>query len=352
MKNGSIKAILAASVVAASFGGVAIADDILAVSWAGDAYTIDSGTGGGTLLGATGFASMNGMSRDGSGRYLTSVRFTDQLVEVDPVTGAGSLAATLSMDMDLRGLAFDGSTLYAVNDIGFGNNDELYSIDSNTGTVTLIGATSHGGIQGLAYGPDGVLYGYDIGAGLLTISTVSGASSAVGAPGIGEIQTISFDSSGTLWGCRDNLYTIDTSTGAETLSSFGNGRYDDVRGMEFVGDGPSDCLTMTVDILVAGGNATWDVSGATPGEQVAVVYGHQDGSTVVNGFANYCATFAIKGVSASRLICKKNADGGGNVSCSKPIPGSAVGVRVLSQAAERGTCPEECMSNLDDQVVL
>ncbi len=111
------------------------------------------------------------------------------------------------------------------------------------------------------------------------------------------------------------------------------------------------CLTLEVNRLVAGSTATWDVSEATPGERVAIVYGFEDGETKVEGTAGFCATFGIKGVSQKRLICMKAADGAGIVSCNKKIPLSAEGLRVLSQAAERDTCPDECMSNLVDQVV-
>ena len=113
----------------------------------------------------------------------------------------------------------------------------------------------------------------------------------------------------------------------------------------------SDCISLSVDPLVAGQSADWFVSGATPGEQVAIVYGFSPGSTVVNGFGGYCASFGIQGVNQNRLICRKLADGAGNVTCTKKIPAGARGRRVLTQAAERNTCPNECVSNLDDQVV-
>ncbi len=115
--------------------------------------------------------------------------------------------------------------------------------------------------------------------------------------------------------------------------------------------GNQDCLTLKVDRLIAGSKADWNVSGASAGEQVAIVYGFGPGNTVVNGFAGYCATFGIQGVNQNKVICTKAADGGGNVTCTKPIPAGVKGMRVLSQAAERNTCPDECVSNLDDQVV-
>ncbi len=111
------------------------------------------------------------------------------------------------------------------------------------------------------------------------------------------------------------------------------------------------CLTMEVDRLVGGSQATWMVTGATGGARVAIVYGHQSGSTIVNGAFGYCASFEIKGVSPSKVICQKNANGAGDVSCTKSVPSGASGVRVLSQAAEHGTCPEECMSEVDVQIV-
>ncbi len=111
------------------------------------------------------------------------------------------------------------------------------------------------------------------------------------------------------------------------------------------------CLDLRVSKLIAGQQATWVVTGATPGEQVGVVYGFQDGTTVVNGTFGYCATFDIKGVNASKVVCRKNADGAGQISCAKTIPSGLSGTRLLTQAAERNTCSKECMSNLDDQVI-
>ncbi len=350
----SFCAVLTGCLAVVSMSGAAMGDEILAVSWSGNAYSIDSDTGGGTLLGGTGYGSLNAMTQDGSGRYLTQVRGTDQLLEIDPVTGVGSLLSNLSMSMDVRGFAYGGGTLYAVHEPSFGVPDELYKINPDTGSATFIGTTNHNGIQGLAYAPDGTLYGWDVDAntqgGLIVIDKSNGVSSTVGGPTNGEIQTIAFDADGTLWGCRNDLYSISLASGNYTLEHLGNGRYSDVRGMSFIG-GASDCLTLDVTALNAGSVATWSVSGATPNAEVAVVYGHDPGDTVINGYAGYCADFGIRGVNQNRVICRKRADGGGELTCRVNIPDNASGVRVLSQAAERDTCPDTCMSNLDDQVV-
>jgi len=115
--------------------------------------------------------------------------------------------------------------------------------------------------------------------------------------------------------------------------------------------GPTDCITMTVDTLIAGQNATWNLSGITPGATGAIVYGFNAGSTVINGTAGYCATFGIQGVNQNKLVGLWTADGSGSAQVSKNIPNAAKGLTLLTQAAQQNTCPDECMSNLDTQVV-
>ncbi len=117
--------------------------------------------------------------------------------------------------------------------------------------------------------------------------------------------------------------------------------------------GPSDCLQMRVSKLVAGEQAQWDVDGATPNTKVAIVYGLQAGTTVVNGTGGFCCTFGIKGVNQSKVIGMKNADGGGHVTIIKSaLPNNSAGLTVHMQAAMAGTCPDdECVSNIDIQTI-
>jgi len=119
----------------------------------------------------------------------------------------------------------------------------------------------------------------------------------------------------------------------------------------FTLNGASDCLTMTVNQLIGGSTGQWDVSGATPGAVVGVVFGLNAGSTVINGQLGFCATFGIAGVGQNSIVGSATADGAGNATVTKGIPAQATGLTVLTQAAEQGTCPDECVSNLDTQVV-
>ncbi|MAE71499.1 MAG: hypothetical protein CME06_13660 [Gemmatimonadetes bacterium] len=115
--------------------------------------------------------------------------------------------------------------------------------------------------------------------------------------------------------------------------------------------GAADCLTLSVQNLVAGQTATWTVTGAIPGRPVAIVYGFQDGETNTGGFGGYCATFDIGDVSVDKIVGLPVADATGSASATFAIPQQAEGVRVLMQAAEQSTCPGECVSNLLDEIV-
>ncbi len=113
-----------------------------------------------------------------------------------------------------------------------------------------------------------------------------------------------------------------------------------------------DCLQMTVSTLYAGWDARWDIDGATPNTTVAVVWGLAEGETVLGDVAGYCATFGIAGVDAGRVVGTAVADGNGHAAVSMAaIPRTALRKRVYTQAAERGSCPDECVSNIDSQIV-
>lgn len=98
----------------------AAAQDMVGLSWTGDAYSISSGTGGGAFLGSTGYSQINCMARDGSG------------------------------------------TLYAA--AGDGVPASIITINLATGAATLIGSTGYFGVQGLT-AANGALYAWELGSG-------------------------------------------------------------------------------------------------------------------------------------------------------------------------------------------
>jgi len=113
----------------------------------------------------------------------------------------------------------------------------------------------------------------------------------------------------------------------------------------------SDCLTLTVKVLIAGQSATWNVSGASSGARVVVVNGFQYGTTIINHKAGYCAIFGIQGIDQKRVVGTVIADADGNAILVRKVSRNLAGLTVFTQAAEQGTCPDQCVSNLDIQVV-
>ncbi len=319
----------------------------------------------------------------------------DMLRKFDTNTLAFTDIGTIGVPFDFGGMAWDSTNgkMYLVQ--GFAGTS-LYTVDLGSGSATLVGNHGNPDVFSLAYDPtsDKLYAGLSTRqTGFFSVDRGSGGLNLIGNPGI-NLDGLTYDpirgkvvgayagpgdlydmdvsnGSGTLIYNGDffnncgvaydgdtglywmldwsgNMYSFDPGNGyARTLHASGLGAHDALSAA-----GPAQsCITLAVDPLVAGQSATWNVSGATAGEQVAVVYGFSAGSTVVNGFAGYCASFGIQGVNQNKVICTKSADGNGDVSCKKSIPAGVRGRRVLSQAAERNTCPNECVSNLDDQVV-
>jgi len=223
--------VLSASVNAAS---------ILGVSYEGDVIKIDQNTGVGTTIDSSGFFGLNSLADDSSGRFfsVTDPDASELLVGIEPETGSGSRVVNLLLGegVSVRGLAFSPSdVLFAVTDNVLGNDQsELYTIDINTGIGTLIGSTE-AGIQGLAFSPNGTLYGWNVGSvGLVTIDPLTGLATDINenVGGSANIQTIAFAPDGTLFGAHDSLFTIDPTTGISAV--IGSGDYEDVRGIGFV----------------------------------------------------------------------------------------------------------------------
>lgn len=226
---------------------------LVGIGFGGSVYSINETTGAGTLLGNSGFGATNSMARNSAGTIYSAAN--SSLITINPVTGAGTLASTLSgfgaEGLSIRGLAFSSTgVLYAVNNGGSSGdtttNDLLYTINASSGAMTLIGTMAFAGVQALAFSSGSTLFGFDgAGGGLITIDSLTAAATDVN-PAIGgsgnDIQTLAFSSGGTLYGGRDNLFTIDLTTGASTLVGGGSGgTFVDVRGMEFLaaaGPGP------------------------------------------------------------------------------------------------------------------
>ena len=211
----------------------------IGVSWDGDVYSINESTGSGSLIGASGWSQLNSMAMDRSGRFLTATRgSSSRIVEIDPVTGKGTLFHAPFLD-DIRAMAYspDG-ILYAIQDVG-AVHSVLYILDlsvpfGDSDVVKFVGQSTIGGIQGMTFAPDGTLYAWSVSSGLITMDPDTAEATDVNdrSDGSSEIQSLAFAPDGTLYGVHNALFTLDTTTGG--LNLVGRGGYEEVRGFEWI----------------------------------------------------------------------------------------------------------------------
>jgi hypothetical protein len=244
----------AALVLAALVDTNAVSQDLIGVVWAGEVCRIDSHTMTATPIG-TGLLGQNALAIDGAGRiWSTAFLGFHSLTNINPVTG---VATTVGAAPDFRGLAGDGSaTLWGIVAFDIGQMNQLARFNTTTGGMTTIATLPFAYVQALTF-HRGVLYGWDLGQGLIALDPVTGQASTV-FPGLGsggvDGQWLCSHPDGRLLVGRDRTFEIDLATGATTL--VGNLGLD-LRGVGVLGD-------MTAVGLPCGdavGPATLSVSG-------------------------------------------------------------------------------------------
>jgi len=122
--------------------------------------------------------------------------------------------------------------------------------------------------------------------------------------------------------------------------------------IRFYTEGPSDCLALDVQNLIAGQKATFTVTGGTPGAQVAILWSNKDGQFITdNGI--WCVDFGffLPGDVTSKLVSMGRFDQNGEYVTHVKIPAGASGMDIRFQSAESDTCPDPCMSNIWQGVV-
>jgi len=158
------------------------------------------------------------------GRYL-SVQFgTNKLFYVNG-DGTYEEIITLAGVTQIIGLSYDPAAdkIYVADYTGA--ETVLRSVSTTDYSATLVGTITSEIIIGLASDASGALYGISLNSdNLFSIDTATGAGTVVGPLGIdiNYAQGIAFDRTnnilyGTLYSIGGGLYTIDTTTGAATL---------------------------------------------------------------------------------------------------------------------------------------
>ena len=185
-------------------------------------WRIDTATGVGTLVGATGVADTFGAAFGSDGNLYTvsnSYSANGQVGRFNLVTGAVTPVTGAAVGVpDLMVLEFapDG-TFYA----GSWGTNALYTISLATGLPTLVGGLGFGGVMDFAFDSTGTMWAVSD-SGLWTIDLGSGAGTfRTGVPGLGCSMGIAFDENDNLFAtdyCSGNspLYSVDRNTGASS----------------------------------------------------------------------------------------------------------------------------------------
>ena len=200
----------------------------------------------------------------------------DNLITIDTATGTGTIVGSLGFS-SVTGLTYDPATgdLY-----GFGADNgpsQLITIDPDTGAATAVGPIGAPNASGLSFGAGGILYAVDLSLDvLLTINTSTGAATIVGSLGFSAVSSLAYDaSSGILYGVdyiQDQLIAINTTTGAGTPvgTAPGTAGPGNITGLAFSSDGTLyaiDIISQLLTIDTTTGTATaigpvgFDVSG-------------------------------------------------------------------------------------------
>jgi hypothetical protein len=208
------------------------------------ATTISSALAAVALLGAVAHGQSTIYGRDlRNGRFITS----DTAAFVANLTVIGTnTVPTYAIDFDET-----ATTLWAVENtaLGYGTFDLTTGAFTTVGTVT--GLTPGSGATGLTCSTNGTWYLSQfvsgVGTNLYVGNITTGTFSLVGLIGVGIMIDISIDSQGNLYGNNisdDNLYSINTTTGAGTLIGPTGQATNFAQGMDF--DWSTDTLYATL----------------------------------------------------------------------------------------------------------
>ena len=150
---------------------------------AGFVHGLDACTGQLTLIGATGTGDMGGVSFAGTGVLYGLNQSSDQLMQIDPFTGAATAIGPLGFGLSASGIAYDCSTdtLYGADSSGM-----VFQVDTTTGLLHSFVTTRvpFAGV-GLEFDPVSgqLLAATGRGNSLYSVDPITGTSTRIGALG-------------------------------------------------------------------------------------------------------------------------------------------------------------------------
>jgi hypothetical protein len=221
----------------------------------GQLITINTTTGAGTAVGTldSGMASYGLAALNNNLYTYDQVASPNLIRQLDPATGH-TLAST---NIGTGALTGEGDFDFRSDGTGFlsGDGNRFLSFNLSAGTSTPIG-TQNFLFDGLAFRSDGVLFGLSQGfsspngSSLYTINTTTGAVSLIGALNVPAAASellggLAFGPNGTLYAelsdgsttSPSTLYTVNTATGQATL--VGSIGFASVSGIRFLNTSPT-----------------------------------------------------------------------------------------------------------------
>jgi hypothetical protein len=202
--------------------------------------------------------------------YGTTGNSSNELIIIDPSTGAGSLVAPIvGASSGVTEIEFrDDEVLFGT--VG-GGLAEVVTLDPLTGIATIIGTHPFGSVNGLDFDSGGNLLGSFLNISgntmdLVIVDQATGGLSLIGVifdPATVQVTGLTFNSGGTLYGAGhlggpSSLYTIDPATAVPTL--IGPMGFDRVGALEF---GPGGILYGGVGSGVANAGALISIDPST-----------------------------------------------------------------------------------------
>ncbi|MFQ5424886.1 MAG: hypothetical protein ACE5F9_13025 [Phycisphaerae bacterium] len=231
-------------------------------------------------VGLRGFLQVEGLAFD----PITNTLFgTDtginQLLTIDPVTGAGTTVGPLGFGGGgvggVQGLAFvsNTNTLFGVSVDSSTGVSTLITIDPATGAGTIVGPIGFFDVLGLTFDPNtNTLLGTDIDTDQLITIDPAGTGTAVGSLGFSFVESLAFDpNTNTLFGVGalppDQLLTIDPATGAGTAVG-PTGFLAGILGLASILGAPSDCNGNSIpdECDITSGTSTYCNANGIPDE--------------------------------------------------------------------------------------
>ena len=225
---------------AVTFSDIAFAPDgtLYGISYPGTSglYVIDTTTAAVSAKGSTG-RTLNALVFGHDGTLYAAGG--DTLVTLDPATAASTFRGTFPSYQSAGDLAFDGAgTLYLSTTSGAGSIGNLIRLDPTSAAATLVGSIGYRDVFGLAFGPNGVMYGlsnYDGVVFSIDLATGDGTYLAdIPSPLTGAYGSSFFEES------KPVTTTTTTSPGGTTTTTLRGGAENCTNCIDDDGDGLTD----------------------------------------------------------------------------------------------------------------